>query len=102
MFDFSKLWKIRNALNLAFDELHRLQAEQPTDEASRLRLLAGEARIRALVARFKAVTEGTSTQTDLILKLEDEVQQIEQLLEQEELQLMTQPLKEPKDVEDVP
>jgi hypothetical protein len=51
-----------------------------------------------LVARFKAVTAGTSTQTELILKLEEEVQQVERLLEQEEMQLKTQPLQ---DVEDV-
>ena len=94
MFDFDKLWKIRNALGLAFDELHRLQAEPPTDEAGRLRLMASEARMRALVARFKAVTAGTSTQTELILKLEEDVQQIEQLLEQEEFQLRTQPLQD--------
>ncbi len=97
MFDFGKLWKIRSALNLAFDELHRLQAEPLTDEASRLRLRASEARIRALVARFKAVTAGTSTQTDLILKLEEDVRQIEHLLEQEELQLRTQPLRDSED-----
>ncbi len=99
MFDFSKLWKIRTALSVAFDELHRLQAEPPADEVSRLRLLASEARIRALVARFKAVTAGTTTQTELILKLEEEVQHIEELLEQEELQLMTRPLH---DAEDAP
>jgi hypothetical protein len=97
MFDFEKLWKIRSALAVAFDELHRLQTEPPADEVSRLRLLASEARIRALVARFKAVTAGTSTQTELILKLEEEVQHIERLLEQEETQLGTQPLR---DVED--
>lgn len=99
MFDLDKFWKIRNALSAAFDELHRLQAEPPTDEVSRLRLLASEARMRALAARFKAVTAGTSTQTELILKLEEEVQHVEQLLEQEEVQLMTQPLH---DVEDAP
>ena len=97
MFDFDKLWKIRGALSLAFEELHRLQAEPPTDEVSRLRLMASEARMRALVARFKAVTAGTTTQTELILKLEEEVQHIEHLLEEEEVQLMTQPLQ---DVED--
>jgi hypothetical protein len=99
MFDFGKLWQIRNALTQAFEELHRLQAETPTDEVSRLRLLASEARMRALVARFKAVTAGTSTQTELILKLEEEVQHIERLLEQEEIPFMTQPLR---DVEDSP
>jgi hypothetical protein len=99
MFDFEKLWKIRSALAVAFDELHRLQAEPPTDEVSRLRLLASEARIRALVARFKAVTAGASTQTELILKLEEEVQDIERLLEQEEIQQRTQPLL---DVENTP
>lgn len=99
MFDLDKFWKIRNALSAAFDELHRLQVEPPTDEVSRLRLLASEARMRALAARFKAVTAGTSTQTELILKLEEEVQYVEQLLEQEEVQLMTQPLH---DVEDAP
>jgi hypothetical protein len=97
MFDFEKLWKIRSALTVAFDELHRLQTGPPTDEVTRLRLLASEARIRALVARFKAVTAGTSTQTELILKLEEEVQQVERLLEQEEMQQRTQPLR---DVED--
>jgi hypothetical protein len=99
MFDFRKLWKIRSALTQAFDELHRLQVQTPADEVSRLRLLASEARMRALVARFKAVTAGTSTQTELILKLEEEVRHIEQLLEQEEAQFMTQPLR---DVEDTP
>lgn len=98
MFDFSKLWKIRSALSVAFDELHRLQDEPPTDEASRLRLLASEARIRALVARFKAVTAGTSTQTELILKLEEEVQLIERMLEREELRLKTQPLRDAEDI----
>jgi hypothetical protein len=100
MFDFGKLWKIRNALGLAFDELHRLQAETPTDDAGQLRLMATEARIRALVARFKAVTSGTSTQTELILKLEEEVRQIEALMEQEEIQLRTQPLQDTDDTHD--
>ena len=98
MFDFSKLWEIRSALSLAFDELHRLQAEPPADEVSRLRLLASEARIRALVARFKAVTAGTSTQTELILKLEEEVKYIEQMLEREELQMKTQPLWDDEEI----
>ena len=102
MFDFDKLWKIRNALSLAFDELHRLQAEPTTDEPGRLRLMASEARMRALVARFKAVTAGTTTRTELILKLEEEVQQIEQLLEQEETRLMTQPLHDLREFEDAP
>lgn len=97
MFDFGKLWKIRNALGLAFDELHRLQAEPPTDEAGRLRLMATEARIRALIARFKAVTAGTSTQSELILKLEEEVHEMEELLAQEEIQLRTQPLGDTQD-----
>ena len=97
MFDFSKLWKIRSALTQAFDELHKLQAETPGDEVSKLRLAASEARMRALVARFKAVTAGTSTQTELILKLEEEVQHIERLLEQEEAHLMTQPLRDAED-----
>ncbi len=102
MFDFEKLWKIRNALSLAFDELHRLQADPPTDEAGHLRLMASEARMRALVARFKAVTAGTSTQSELILKLEEEVQQVEKWLEQEELQLRTQPLRDVEDAQPEP
>lgn len=102
MFDFDKLWKIRSALSQAFDELHRLQAEPATDEAGRLRLMASEARMRALVARFKAVTAGTPTRTELILKLEEEVQRIERLLEQEETHLMTQPLQDLRDYDDTP
>ncbi len=97
MFDSGELWKIRNALGLAFEELHRLQAEPPTDEAGRLRLLASEARVRALVARFKALAAGTSTQTELILKFEEDARRIEQLLAQEEGQPGTQSLQDSED-----